>query len=70
MIPAGYPQRNDDAQFGHANIPFGVISTRNAQSPRIATRIGGQVFRLPDLIDAGYLENLDSDIKYTLYDVS
>lgn len=62
-------QKNDDAQFGLANVPFGVVSTRTNPRPQIATRIAGQVYVLPDLISAGYMNFLTAEVKSSLGNV-
>ncbi|KAK5098953.1 hypothetical protein LTR24_001581 [Lithohypha guttulata] len=57
---------DEDAQFGFANIPFGVVSTDDDQTPQIATRLFGHVFKLPTLIRKGLLGSLEEETRSAL----
>lgn len=60
---------DDDSQFGLANIPFGVVSTQDDSTPKAATRLFGQVFRIPDLISKGLMNSLDEGTMSALLKV-
>lgn len=59
----------DDAHFTLTNLPFGVISTKDDPSPRIATRLYSNVFILPELINHGLLTRLSEETKTALSQV-
>ena len=63
------PAEDEDAQFGFANIPFGVVSTDDDQIPQIATRLFGHVFKLPTLIRKGLLGSLEEETRSALLKV-
>lgn len=60
----------EGAQFGLANIPFGVVSTVSDPSPKAATRLHDRVFLLPGLIERGLLSGVDEAIQKSLQTVS
>ena len=45
---------NESAQFGIANIPFGIVSTSHDAHRKAATRYLDKVLLLPDLIANGH----------------
>lgn len=56
--------------FTISNIPFGVVSTPDEPRPQIATRLYGDVFIVPKLIEKGLLAQLDQDVHTALHEVS
>jgi fumarylacetoacetase len=48
--------------FPIQNLPFGVFSRRDAESPRIGVAIGDQIADLHALIDTGLLDSLESRV--------
>lgn len=60
---------DDSAQFGLANIPFGVVSTGADTTPKIATRLRNKVFLIPDLISNGLLDDVQENIRKALSEV-
>ena len=44
-----------DEHFTLANIPYGVVSTKDSPATRVATRLYGQVIVLPELLVSGHL---------------
>lgn len=67
-MPPSYAE-DEDAQFGFANIPFGVASTDDDQTPQIATRLFGHVFKLPTLIRKGLMGSLEEETRSALLKV-
>lgn len=62
---------DDDQHFTLANIPFGVVSTTDQPTTkRIATRLYGDVYIVPELISHELLGNLAEDVKHALSQVS
>ena len=62
---------SDDAQFGLANIPFGIASRNDGNgNPQVSTRLREQVYFLPELITNGLLVGLDESIAKALHQVS
>lgn len=55
-----------DEHFTLANIPYGIVSTKDNVESRVATRLYGQVFILPELHRHGHLGILDEDTAEAL----
>ena len=58
-----------DSEFGLANIPFGVVSTKFDPNPKIATRLFDQVVLIPNLIEGGHLDHLNPSVQSSLLQV-
>lgn len=56
------PSGTYDDHFTLANIPYGIVSTKDNANPRVATRLYGRVFILAELHRDGHLGVLDGDI--------
>jgi len=59
----------ENSQFGLANIPFGVVSTKADPIPKIATRVFDQVFLIPNLVANGHLDHLNPSTRSSLLQV-
>ena len=60
---------DDNSQFGLANIPFGVVSTKGDPIPKIATRVFDQAFLIPNLVTNGHLDHLNPSTRSSLLQV-
>lgn len=56
----------ENRQFGLSNIPFGVVSTKDVPTPKIATRFHDQVVLLPNIIEKGLLPAIGEEVKSAL----
>lgn len=62
--------RNYDNHFTISNIPFGVVSTSDNPKPQIATRLHGDVFLIPKLLESRLLGEVDREVYEALVEVS
>lgn len=60
---------DENSQFGLANIPFGVVSTKADPIPKIATRLFDQVYLIPNLVANGHLDQLSPSTRSSLFQV-
>lgn len=61
---------NYDDHFTISNIPFGVVSTPENAKRQIATRLHGNVFLIPKLLENGLLGDVDREVSDALLEVS